>query len=552
MRTYQKKFMYITLFLVVILIISNIISTPAPTDLNVSPDTLVFAEDPSHWSKLEEELEQLQAMHHSHTEQISTLRDTVVELNAEIKNLRQQKKTKAQAHVTHNHEHLDKEHVLQNRKSPKKSDTQILKPSISLSGTFELIPDDDIIYPQITISNADVSDTPSSPKSIVLKDIRNDNVIYDSNNGVIHGNPLLLEQCSTVLTADHEVNILSSISFYHNSFVPWFWSRESIASVLQNQPFTMPSHVLTSDAFDNATNAIYIEIDSSASYIVHNALLKSKHLLQQIAAKPNTRVRSECGFTLVQHPITRFVSAYFSVNILLWKEVQETGAVSGVLEEIAFHKVARDLKGRFKAFINDLRKYRYAFLWSFPSIMNALISQTGLLSFSQNDIDHIFKYESIQKEYENILTDPNDEFCVDESDHFVFSKDIDEDAWDDMLLDFGINKQDLMDEGFRTWMGLKVKLDEEHSYKDVEDLVRMDMLYVYDVMDYELYSKIVEYYWQDFVCFDYAADYKHDVLDYLTAFQDAYPGFNVINRTKTNWDSILEYYYSKKYKQRRW
>merc|ERR1712154_556788 len=139
----------------------------------------------------------------------------------------------------------------------------------------------------------------------------------------------------------------------------------------------------------------------------------------------------------------------------------------------------------------------------------------------------------------------------DESDHFVFDETINSDKWDDMLFNYGINKEYLMEQEFREWIGLKVKLNENSNYNDIEDLERMDILYIYDAMDYEIYSKIVEYYWQDFVCFDYAAHYKHDVLDYLTKFQDEYPGFPVKNRTKTNWDSILEYYYLKQNRQKR-
>merc|ERR1712157_331873 len=155
----------------------------------------------------------------------------------------------------------------------------------------------------------------------------------------------------------------------------------------------------------------------------------------------------------------------------------------------------------------------------------------------------------IRKEYRNILLDDEeDRFCIDESDHFVFHEHVGDETWDHWLFNLGVDREalPLMDKEFRQWMGLQIEIDDEME----EELERMDILYVYDAMDYEIYSKLVEYYWQDFVCFDYKADYKHDVLDYLTANQEKYKGFPVKNRTKTNWDLIVEFYYSKQNKHK--
>ena len=236
------------------------------------------------------------------------------------------------------------------------------------------------------------------------------------------------------------------------------------------------------------------------------------------------------------------------MNAFLWKELQGIESFPEIFEQVSFYKIKGDLKRRLKAFINDLRKYHFVFISLFPW-MNILSSQSGQLSFSQNDINHIFKYEYIQKEYKNILNDPNDQFCIDESDHFEFNDDINDSQWGEILNNYGINEGDfayLNDQDFREWIGLKVELRERQTFDDIEGLERMDILYIYDAMDYEIYSKIVEYYWQDFVCFDYKAHYKHDVLDHLIKEQGNYPGFPVKNRTETNWDKIVKYYYERR------
>eukprot|EP01084_Bolivina_argentea_P118342 209993_1 len=219
---------------------------------------------------------------------------------------------------------------------------------------------------------------------------------------------------------DHEINVLSSISYNYNNFVPWFWSRESIGSVLQNKEFNIQSNILTSDNFNNLTNAIYIEINNNANDIMKNVLLKSNNLLQTININPNIRIQSKCGFTFVQHPITRFISGYFTINALLWEDFENIDYFPEIFEQFTFYKIVNNLKARLKAFINDLRKFHYLFIKVFP-FMNILMTQIGQLSITQNDINYIFKYEYIQNQNKNILNDQNDKFCIDESDNFKFN-----------------------------------------------------------------------------------------------------------------------------------
>ena len=554
MRVSQRNFVSLAIIIILVLIVINLLSYTPPSDETsaITNNSAVMITESTHdFKQFKKEIEALTAMHHAHQNEINSLKDTITNLQQQISDNQLQT-------------------VL--IKEPQKSSSSSISKSAS-GAVFELIPENEIIYPLITISNKDISDTPSSPNSIILKDMNGDSVIYETENGVIHGNPLLIEECANALTIDHEVNILSSIAYFYNAFVPWFWSRESIGSVLSNQAFDAMSRILTTKHFNNLTNAVYVEIDNSASQIVQSVMLKSTNLLQTIESLPNNRIQSKCGFTFVQHPITRFISgcvccfvcmqcicvyidyvccvvyvAYFKVNVLLWTQMQKMQSAPDFFYELTFYKISGDLGGRLKAFVNDLRKYHHQFVELFP-FMSVLRTQSGQLSFSQIDIDHIFKYEFIEQEYFNILSDPNDQFCIDESDDFVFNDDLssDDERW---RHSFGVNKNDLLDVKFREWMGLKIKLTESRRFEEIDDLVKMDILYVYDAINYEVYSKIVEYYWQDFVCFDYAADYKRDVLDYLTAFQQKYDGFPVKNRTKTNWDLILDFYYSKENKHR--
>ena len=201
----------------------------------------------------------------------------------------------------------------------------------------------------------------------------------------------------------------------------------------------------------------------------------------------------------------------------------------------------KNLKQRLKSFVGDLRKWHFSFLTAYDFMTSLLSSQSGQLSFAQMDVAHVFKYESLQSEYRDMLHDGEERFCVDESDHFVLREDVGDAEWAAMRMSLGVERAWLERRELREWMGLPTEV----AYAEVAQLERMDVLYVYDAMDYDVYSKLVEFYWQDFVCFDYAADYRSDVLQPLVLYQEEFAGFPVKNRTKTNWDRILEYWHSK-------
>merc|ERR1712013_919188 len=139
---------------------------------------------------------------------------------------------------------------------------------------------------------------------------------------------------------------------------------------------------------------------------------------------------------------------------------------------------------------------------------------------------HILKMESLRTELENA-----DRFCMD----FAHS-DLDLE-WDALSMGLGVDIAWFARAEFGELMGLPKSVNVLSAHEAV--------LFVMDAMDYEAYSKVVDFYWQDFVCFDYAADYMRDVLQPLITYQDQFEGFPVKNRTKTNWDRIIEYWDSK-------
>ena len=226
-------------------------------------------------------------------------------------------------------------------------------------------------------------------------------------------------------------------------------------------------------------------------------------------------------------------TAYMRLHVSLWKESRNPS--------FAFEAVTGDLKGRLRAFVKDLRKFHYALISAEPAF-SAMTTQTAQLSLSQIDIHHVLKYEELEEDYADIVSDDGNRFCIDGKEHLKL--DIDDIRWTEWQQTLGLRKEDLKNDAFRKWLGLPTECG-DLACSEIEDLVEMDILYIFDAMDYEVYSDLLDFYAADFVCFDYTGNYHNDVLTPLISRQELYPGFPIKNRTKTTWDLILEYHGSK-------
>eukprot|EP01084_Bolivina_argentea_P016387 30673_1 len=200
---YSRKFVFVCIIIIALLIIFNILSTPPPTEFPPSSPGL-YVESNHEFEKLQKDIEYLKTMDINHQTQISTLKDTIQQLQQQIKSNNMD--------IKNDNKIIDSKPVINKQKQKHKKETNIIRKP------FKLMPENEIIYSDITISNIGISDTPTSPNSIIVKDINNNNVIYDKNNGIIYGNPLLISKCSNALTMDHEINVFSSISYNYNNF----------------------------------------------------------------------------------------------------------------------------------------------------------------------------------------------------------------------------------------------------------------------------------------------------------------------------------------------
>eukprot|EP01083_Nonionella_stella_P095976 269594_1 len=365
----------------------------------------------------------------------------------------------------------------------------------------------------------------------------------ENHDGIIYGNPLLTKQCRNALLNEHKYNIqtLSWKGFPS----PWFWSRESLDATIRdaqlhrrlkiahalepersapwssrisndysNRFKRMPSHLVRfynrlapstdigrtyADDYISADfkvsllndmeyrntlphNVMYYHIEKSgSSSIGHGILLGQKYNSSYVSE--NMMTHTECGFTFVREPISRFISAYYTINRLIY-----------------FHNLPGSFKIKYKhdrvfkwwnvhgepqrvtTFVDDLMENDYKFVVMSP--LEHIMTQTGILSVAQNDIHFVGRLDKLREHWHELY-----EFC-------------DSDLLDDMeQKEFGRMKN----------YGVKGVRDHPEYAKmmGIEDYWDGDILPAYKAIadNYDLYHKIVQYYKQDFLCFGFEPNF---------------------------------------------
>ena len=142
---------------------------------------------------------------------------------------------------------------------------------------------------------------------------------------------------------------------------------------------------------------------------------------------------------------------------------------------------------RFRAFVNDLLTFNYEFIKTEP--LSHVFSQIGILTVSNSDIHFIGKIENMMEHWEELT-----KFC----------KKIKIDGHPTDAVNAGQGHKrgyGGMDETYLRMMGLNTK-------EAMESKISMAL----KAIDYQTFNKIIEYYWQDYVCLGYDTSYSH-VLD---------------------------------------
>lgn len=224
-------------------------------------------------------------------------------------------------------------------------------------------------------------------------------------------------------------------------------TRENLKKIVENDRFcpfdqrsAIRSHQLKIDQIMNANEKkqkrqkmpefvehypVYFMIAKAASSSIMDLLraynekfgyLKDGDVVHKIV---DGNVSSECSFTFVRDPITRFIAGYYTINALLYLQLKESFSniqnstflmLALPFDKRKRHKNVRfatvnEEPKRFKVFVEEMiaNPFRFTRLWSIDHIQ----SQTEILSvhlgkYWQKNFDFIGKVEQFQTHWRKL------------------------------------------------------------------------------------------------------------------------------------------------------
>ena len=340
-----------------------------------------------------------------------------------------------------------------------------------------------------------------------INDPNINDVIYH-NDGYILGNPLRLKKCQNAIRSTINENIRNKFpKLFEYKNTHWFESRESLSAKLihysnidetikkYNDLRSKIQHSVR-NGYNNDKSTTYFHIEKSASSSTQTHLQRQTHPYNFTGnfVKNNQKYKSNCSFTFVRNPLTRFISGYYTVNRLfydtLYKKINiQEGTPNWesamlIKRKFKFLNVIGEPE-RFRAFVNDLSTFQWVFVSGYRHLQH-IMSQTGILTISNimnlghnisnNNIFFIGKVEEYNKHW-NILSTICDDIQI-----------LNKDKELKLMPSYGA--RDYLDKEYLEIMSLV-------------DWKKGDILPAYKALDDVTFAQIINYFYQDYVCFNY-------------------------------------------------
>ena len=351
--------------------------------------------------------------------------------------------------------------------------------------------------------------------------INEKNIIYHPD-GYIIGNPLLTDKCRNAIINKIPNEVLYSSPNLINDLIKqhWFISKESYSAIfthyhhipINDPPYsrnhrylpywaTAKIQTLISKGFNNSNTTSYINIDKSASSTTTARLHQEngEFPFEQNVANSNDILLSNCTFTFVRDPLQRFVSAYYTVSKLMWdiennpdiKYEKDRAQIAHIRTLFKYLSVNGE-PDRFRAFVDDLSVFESVFVFGNRHLQH-LMSQTAKLSVAdisriggdiewfthpergRNDNRMFIGRVEQYKEHWKKLTQVCDDIVMFENDFKSMAM---------------YGTRSTLNETYLKMMGLENRKDG-------------DILPAYYAIDNMTFAKIVNYYYQDYICFGY-------------------------------------------------
>lgn len=372
---------------------------------------------------------------------------------------------------------------------------------------------------------------------------------YYNTEPILHYNPLNHPQCQNAIIDHENINKNELLSKHlsnikcelpkgkkqpnrgeEDKFIPFIWTREFVSALTSERCFEPRTPIRTTQDFYNEKR--YEQVDNEVPVFYHipkcgsssTAAMTSELFNFSIHWRPgpdrmHEPIHTKCGWAFIRDPIQRFISAYYTINKKIYREMKHEfhSAPDRIPERFVDRLTFLTVVGepqRFEAFMNDL--FRYPDWWGIEDPLKHISSQSYFLSnWYGSDITFFGRVEHFGQHWKLLMNQPE---CHWFRDLYQDHPEIDLENYEvsHALFHYGT-----MGDGM--W---RARDDRQKEY--IEALGMFDMLKkmygrdrkkyniseqdvlppAYYFLTESMYNQIVNFYHQDFVCFGYKPDFS--------------------------------------------
>eukprot|EP01084_Bolivina_argentea_P197399 338300_1 len=208
------------------------------------------------------------------------------------------------------------------------------------------------------------------------------------------------------------------------------------------------------------------------------SLLQSQGFKQILSGLQKIHTDYACAFSIVRDPLTRLISAYYTINLMEYHRYLKNETK---VAKFRFWNIHSEPE-RFQAFVDDLLENPYEFVRH--KKLNHVTSQTQILSLAPVNFKYILKFKHFKHQLKLLTT--TSQFCGET-----------------------LNVSNI---GHRmNSFGGKGHFPMPKKYSEMMDFQKYEnhsLLPAWYGLNYETWSKITEYYKQDYACFGFKQDFN--------------------------------------------
>ena len=372
-------------------------------------------------------------------------------------------------------------------------------------------------------------------------DFKENSFGYKSPSDIMYDNPMDNPECQNAILELEDIDIDKLIES-HSKHIPcthkqnWrptIWTREGVGSLINHHCYRPHTPIRTTNDYNNIIQdglslskkengidvPVYYHMPKCASSSTAGMLSDHFDFKQQWYDGPPSNhetVYTQCGFTFVRNPIERFISGYYTINNMLWRECLDDNGVKTFTNHTVQKYKEYDFIGiigepqRFEAYIDTMFTDPYHFgkvlpfrhtgsqMFFMSTWHGSDIHFWGRVEKYEDHFNQLMEFENCKWFKENMKQETEKIEVPNSMYHYGF-------YGPTLWRKANGEKKEYVDA-----LGMRKTLEKMYSGKKNERVDANDILApAYYFINERIYNKIVKYFYQDFVCFGYPTDFEN-------------------------------------------